>query len=120
MAAISRPNSFNGLQEKSLHHFQRSSSDKSDRGATKEAYDEKEAVPVDVQDPNTFDEDSVKEVFDVEAIDLVLSKKMQLANKALDDIGMTNFQWKMFSLNGFGYAVDSVRKAPFLPDCVIW
>jgi hypothetical protein len=44
----------------------------------------------------------------VEAIDPVLSKKMALVNKAMDEVGMTNFQWKMFFLNGFGYAVDSV------------
>jgi hypothetical protein len=34
---------------------------------------------------------------------------MALVNKAIDDIGMTSLQWKMFFLNGFGYAVDSVR-----------
>ncbi|KAF2103593.1 MFS general substrate transporter [Rhizodiscina lignyota] len=33
---------------------------------------------------------------------------MALVNKAIDDIGMTNFQWKLFFLNGFGYAVDSL------------
>ncbi|KAF1814743.1 MFS general substrate transporter [Eremomyces bilateralis CBS 781.70] len=33
---------------------------------------------------------------------------MALANKAIDDIGMTRFQWKLFFLNGFGYAVDSL------------
>jgi hypothetical protein len=65
-----------------------------------------------VQEPNLSDEtstDSVQEVFDIEAIDLVLSKKMALVNTAIDEVGMTNFQWKMFFLNGFGYAVDSVR-----------
>ena len=53
--------------------------------------------------------DSVKEVFPVESIDPVLAKKMALVNEAIDNIGMTNFQWKMFILNGFGYSVDSVH-----------
>lgn len=57
------------------------------------------------------DEDSIdlnKEIYDSTAIDPVLAKKMALANSALDEIGMTPFQWKLFFLNGFGYAVDSV------------
>lgn len=52
--------------------------------------------------------DSVKEVFSVEHIDPVLARKMALVNEAIDSIGMTGFQWKMFVLNRFGYAVDSV------------
>jgi hypothetical protein len=112
MAATSSITPYNGLQEKGNHRVQRSSSDKSDKGATKEAYDEKDGIPV--QDSNLSDDassDSVKEVFDVEAIDSVLSKKMQLVNKAIDEIGMTSFQWKMFFLSGFGYAVDSVCRS---------
>lgn len=61
------------------------------------------------------DEDSIdlnKEIYDSTAIDPVLAKKMALANSALDEIGMTGFQWKLFYLNGFGYAVDSVRRCP--------
>ncbi|KAL9079821.1 MAG: hypothetical protein Q9157_001330 [Trypethelium eluteriae] len=64
----------------------------------------------DVQDEG-FEEgstSSVKEVFDIQAIDPVLAKKMALANEAIDAIGMTSFQWKLFFLNGFGYAVDSL------------
>lgn len=45
-------------------------------------------------------------------VDQALVKKMALVNRAIDEIGMTPFQWKLFFLNGFGYAVDSVR---FLP-----
>ena len=56
---------------------------------------------------------SVKEVFDIQAVDPVLAKKMALVNEAIDEIGMTRFQWKLFFLNGFGYAVDSVTT--FLP-----
>lgn len=57
---------------------------------------------------------SVKEVFDIQQIDPVLAKKMALVNQAIDEIGMTSFQWKMFFLNGFGYAVDSVSCMIFL------
>ena len=52
-----------------------------------------------------------KEVFDVTQVDPVLAKKMALINQAIEEIGMTPFQWKLFFLNGFGYAVDSVRNA---------
>ncbi len=58
------------------------------------------------------DEDSIdlkKEIYDTSAIDPVLAKKMALTNNAIDEIGMTPWQWKLFCLNGFGYAVDSVR-----------
>lgn len=48
------------------------------------------------------------EVFDQSAIDPALAKKMALVNNAIDAIGMTPFQWKLFFLNGFGYAVDSL------------
>ncbi|KAL2867853.1 MFS general substrate transporter [Aspergillus lucknowensis] len=33
---------------------------------------------------------------------------MALVNEAIDKIGMTPFQWKLFVLNGFGYSVDSL------------
>lgn len=84
---------------------------------SKEAYDGKGADDVSVQKGYTFDSasDSVEQVFDTESIDPVLAKKMELVNKAIDDIGMTSFHWKMFCLNGFGYAVDSVRYLK-LPD----
>ena len=52
--------------------------------------------------------DLEKEVFDATKIDPVLAKKMALVNEAIEEIGMTPFQWKLFFLNGFGYAVDSV------------
>ncbi|KAL2046753.1 hypothetical protein ABVK25_011583 [Lepraria finkii] len=52
--------------------------------------------------------DLQKEVFDATKIDPVLAKKMALINEAIEEIGMTPFQWKLFFLNGFGYAVDSL------------
>lgn len=66
-----------------------------------------------IVDQNGSDQDSGKvslgnEVFDQSAIDPALAKKMALVNNAIDEIGMTPFQWKLFLLNGFGYAVDSL------------
>ena len=49
-----------------------------------------------------------KEIYDTSAIDPILARKMALTNNAIDEIGMTPWQWKLFCLNGFGYAVDSV------------
>ncbi|TKA83238.1 hypothetical protein B0A55_02955 [Friedmanniomyces simplex] len=43
-----------------------------------------------------------------EALDPVLNAKMHLVNNAIDEIGMTGYQWKLFVLTGFGYAVDSL------------
>ncbi|CAF1574170.1 unnamed protein product [Adineta ricciae] len=37
-----------------------------------------------------------------------LARKMELVNNAIDDIGFTSYQMKLFFLNGFGYAVDSL------------
>ena len=37
-----------------------------------------------------------------------LALKMQLVNDAIDEIGFTSYQLKLFFLNGFGYAVDSL------------
>ena len=53
-----------------------------------------------------------KEAFDVSQIDPILARKMALVNDAIEAIGMTPFQWKLFFLNGFGYAVDSVGRTP--------
>jgi hypothetical protein len=52
--------------------------------------------------------DVTHEVYDVSTIDPTLAKKMALVNNAIDEIGMTPWQWKLFFFNGFGYAVDSV------------
>ena len=50
------------------------------------------------------------EIYDISTVDPVLAKKIHLINNALDEIGMTPFHWKLFFLNGFGYAVDSVSR----------
>ena len=51
---------------------------------------------------------SVKEKCGIVITDPVLAQKMALVNEAIDQIGMTPFHWKLFFLNGFGYAVESV------------
>ncbi|KAF2717108.1 putative sugar transporter [Polychaeton citri CBS 116435] len=63
--------------------------------------------PDNIQDGVDF-VDLQKEVWDGTAVDPVLAKKMALINDCIDEIGMTPWQWKLFYLNGFGYAVDSL------------
>lgn len=61
-------------------------------------------------EPRTSDEISIKhgDLLGQEHVDPVLNAKMHLVNDAIDEIGMTWYQWKLFVLNGFGYAVDSL------------
>jgi hypothetical protein len=40
--------------------------------------------------------------------DRTLARKMALVDNAIDEIGFTSYQMKLFFLNGFGYAVDSL------------
>jgi len=108
MGTTSGSDSDRGAREKEV--VPQSSSEKSVR-EPRIQYDEKTSIVTKLQDANAPDDTSsgsVEDVFDVEAIDPVLSRKMALVNKAIDEIGMTSFQWKLFFLNGFGYAVDSV------------
>lgn len=49
-----------------------------------------------------------KEIYDNVLTDPILAQKMELVNNAIDEIGMTPFHWKLFFLNGFGFAVESV------------
>lgn len=83
-------------------------SDRSDSASGKGVLATKTSGPVHDYGSDDSSSDSVKEVFSVEGFDPVLAKKMALVNEAIDSIGMTAFQWKLFFLNGFGYAVDSV------------
>lgn len=48
------------------------------------------------------------DILSQEHLDPVLNAKMHLVNNAIDEIGFTPYQWKLFVLNGFGYAVDSL------------
>ena len=97
-----------GLHEKEKYQASDSSSSNKDASASKDA--DVPAQHVQERNDDSSSDQSVKEVFTVEAIDPVLQRKMALVNGAIDEIGMTGFQWKMFWLNGFGYAVDSVGR----------
>ncbi|KAF2709739.1 membrane transporter [Pleomassaria siparia CBS 279.74] len=48
------------------------------------------------------------DILQLEHVNPVLNAKMHLVNNAIDEIGFTTYQWKLFVLNGFGYAVDSL------------
>lgn len=56
------------------------------------------------------DEDSLMkgDLLSLEHVDPVLNAKMHLVNNAIDEIGFTPYHVKLFILNGFGYAVDSL------------
>jgi len=43
------------------------------------------------------------DLLDLESVDPVLNAKMRLVNDAIDEIGFTGYQTKLFVLNGFGY-----------------
>ncbi|KAI1411214.1 MFS general substrate transporter [Hypoxylon sp. FL1857] len=49
-----------------------------------------------------------EEVLALQDLDPALNAKIHLVNNAIDEIGWTNYHWKLFVLNGFGYAVDSL------------
>lgn len=48
------------------------------------------------------------DILGLESLDPVLNAKMHLTNNAIDEIGFTPYHAKLFVLNGFGYAVDSL------------
>ncbi|EON65113.1 hypothetical protein W97_04350 [Coniosporium apollinis CBS 100218] len=58
----------------------------------------------------SFDTDSLGkgDLLSLEHTDPVLNAKMHMVNNAIDEIGFTRYHWKLFVLNGFGYAVDSL------------
>lgn len=57
-----------------------------------------------------YDDISIQkgDLLNLESIDPVLNEKMHLINNAIDEIGFTWYHGKLFILNGFGYAVDSL------------
>ncbi|KAM0331239.1 hypothetical protein ACHAQA_002908 [Verticillium albo-atrum] len=72
-----------------------------------------------VKDPATQDPDNIvagdsssinagEDLLAGEDSNVALVRKMHLLNNAIDQIGWTNFHWKLFCLSGFGYAVDSM------------
>jgi MFS family permease len=73
---------------------------------------DKKAQEHDLEHHATFDDDTSSlgkgDILQLEHTDPVLNAKMHLVNNAIDEIGFTGYQWKLFVLNGFGYAVDSL------------
>ncbi|RSL86875.1 hypothetical protein CEP52_015689 [Fusarium oligoseptatum] len=61
-------------------------------------------------DSDGFDtsESAGKDILEFDIEDEVLALKIRLVNDANDELGWTPFHWKLFFLNGFGYAVDSL------------
>ncbi|KAK6081473.1 membrane transporter (hexose transporter) [Seiridium cupressi] len=49
-----------------------------------------------------------QDILALQDLDPALNMKMHLVNNAIDEIGWTPYHWKLFVLNGFGYAVDSL------------
>lgn len=74
------------------------------------AADEKDVRGLPAAEQRDSDDFSVGkgDILGLEHTDPVLNAKMHLVNNAIDEIGMTWYQWKLFVLNGFGYAVDSL------------
>ncbi|RMD39158.1 hypothetical protein DV735_g5971, partial [Chaetothyriales sp. CBS 134920] len=58
--------------------------------------------------PDSPDSEAEKKLIQNYDSDPVLTKKVDLVNAAIDEIGMTPFQWKLFFLNGFGYGADTL------------
>ncbi|KAJ9634244.1 uncharacterized protein PV06_00418 [Exophiala oligosperma] len=57
----------------------------------------------------TLDNDTKEgQIFSMNDVDPALDAKMRLVNNAIDEIGWTNMHLKLFFLNGFGYAADSL------------
>ncbi|KAK3320507.1 major facilitator superfamily domain-containing protein [Cercophora scortea] len=49
-----------------------------------------------------------EDILALQDLDPAMNRKMHLVNDAIDEIGWTPYHTKLFFLNGFGYAVDSL------------
>ncbi|SPQ27188.1 400c125c-2008-4781-9fc2-1baa70095ad8 [Thermothielavioides terrestris] len=66
-------------------------------------------TPRDVSVHSGDEESSLnKDVLALDDLDPAMSRKMHLVNNAIDELGWTPYHTKLFFLNGFGYAVDSL------------
>ncbi|KJK77237.1 hypothetical protein H634G_06975, partial [Metarhizium anisopliae BRIP 53293] len=50
-----------------------------------------------------------EDILALQDLDPGMDKKMHLVNNALDEIGWTNYHWKLFFLSGFGFSVDALQ-----------
>ncbi|KAI1826836.1 major facilitator superfamily domain-containing protein [Xylaria intraflava] len=75
-------------------------------------YEKREQAEADVmRDSHTSSDRPIhgaEDILSMQDLDPALAAKMNLVNNAIDEIGWTNYHWKLFVLNGFGYAVDSL------------
>lgn len=72
------------------------------------------SVGVDEKDGNSFDKSDLQsdhegdlDMIGLEGDDIILHRKMQLVNDAIDEIGFTPYHLKLFFLNGLGYTTDT-------------
>jgi MFS family permease len=73
-----------------------------------EKKDSEELPPQELERQDSLVSIQKGDLLSLESVDPVLNAKMTLINNAIDEIGFTGYQWKLFFLNGFGYAVDSL------------
>ncbi|KAG4435443.1 hypothetical protein IFR05_009085 [Cadophora sp. M221] len=57
--------------------------------------------------PDSASYGAAEDLLGSQGVDPALDAKMHIVNNAIDEIGWTPYHWKLFVLNGFGYAVDS-------------
>ncbi|KAG6018213.1 hypothetical protein E4U43_007054 [Claviceps pusilla] len=62
----------------------------------------------DVRDTDGCSTHGGEDILASQDMDPALNMKMHLVNNAIDEIGWTPYHLKLFFLNGFGYAVDSM------------
>lgn len=67
----------------------------------------KDSVPVGDEEAQEIRSLGKGDVLGAEHVDPVLSAKMHLVNDAIDEIGFTPYQAKLFCLNGFGYEIST-------------
>ncbi|KAB5585631.1 major facilitator superfamily domain-containing protein [Coniochaeta sp. 2T2.1] len=72
--------------------------------------DEEKRSTDNVGDLSSSNASSLKgeDVLALQDLDPAMNMKMHIVNNAIDQIGWTNYHWKLFMLNGFGYCVDSL------------
>ncbi|KUI59358.1 hypothetical protein VP1G_06618 [Cytospora mali] len=84
-----------------------SPSPKPEMGSEKPRFEANGIVP-DIRVAESSPIDNGEDLLALQDLDPALNMKMHLVNNAIDEIGWTNYHWKLFGLNGFGYAVDSL------------
>ncbi|KAJ9225509.1 hypothetical protein DTO169C6_2242 [Paecilomyces variotii] len=66
------------------------------------------AAELPTRDHESMDNGDATEVVALGSVDHALAAKMRLVNEAIEQLGLTGYHVKLFFLNGFGYAVDSL------------